>query len=244
MLPASQPCAVRGNDRCCENHCCKPLEVNGRFVDSCCGPGCCNGDRPVCCDIPTALCCKTGECCGGGAAGIGKCCEPPLECCKGPGGVPIDCCDPNKGEICDNGVCRQAPKFAYNGSGGGKALAETDSTVSIFRFTVSGSGSLLPPNGVADTTSITGNLDAFNYKTRTRITMSQFTGFEGLLGNGTTTIAVAGHALVNGVPMLVNFSARKAGGVITFELKNANTNVALAEGIGEAGRAAISLTVQ
>jgi hypothetical protein len=134
--------------------------------------------------------------------------------------------------------------FNYEISGGGKALAIVDSTVSIFRFTVSGSGPLLPPNGVADTTSITGSLDAFNYKTRTQITMSQFTGFEGLLGNGTTTIALAGLALVNGRPTPVTFSARKVGGVITFELKNANTNVALAGGIGEAGRAAISLTVQ
>jgi len=140
-------------------------------------------------------------------------------------------------------VCGEIiPPGTYSLSGGGKFLA--NSAVSVLRLDLSGAAASDDPNSFSDSVDIGGSLRAFNYLTRTLIESVSFSSLQGtLLGGGDLMAMGEGTAIVNGVPTNIDFDAAKTGGVITFEVRNADTGALLAGGTGEPGRAALELTI-
>jgi hypothetical protein len=132
---------------------------------------------------------------------------------------------------------------AYTVDGGGKFLA-TNRTVCTLRVDLSGTGVFSAPSSFSDNSDIAGSLRAFNYLTRTLIQSVAFSFIQGkLLSNGDLVLNSTGTATVNGVLTNIRFDAVKRGGVVTFEVRNAETGGVLAGGTGEPGRATLSLTV-
>jgi hypothetical protein len=85
-------------------------------------------------------------------------------------------------------------------------------------------------------TDIAGDVRAFNYQTRKLIepvSLSSLTGTRS--ASGDLVVTGAGVASVNGVTTNILLNAAKISGVVTFEIRNADTGLSLAGGTGESG---------
>jgi len=94
-----------------------------------------------------------------------------------------------------------------------------------------------------DTTEIAGSLRAFNYSTRTLIESEQFSLVQGTLSGGNVKVSGFATAAVNGTLTDIVFEAARTNGIVTFEIRHAGTGAILARGTGEAGLAALDLTI-
>ena len=169
------------------------------------------------------------------------CCAPETQCCVGPGGVPIDCCLP--GEKCVAGVCNPITEVTYSGSGGGTGISSSGAK-SLLRLNISGTGSPISPNGFGDTSDIAGNLQAFNFATRTLIGSVSYSAVQGSLSpTGDVVLTGLGRARVNGIVMNITFFVTKIAGVTSFEIRSADSGTLLAGGTGEPGLADLGLSI-
>ena len=132
--------------------------------------------------------------------------------------------------------------MAYNGGGLGKLLSGR--AVTIARLQIEGVADGGNEAAFSDTTGIGGRLSAFNFATRTQIESVSFSFVQGMLQGG-DDVSVLGTAVafVNSVPTNIRFSADKVADVVRCEIRNADTDGLLAGGVGEAGRAALELTI-
>ena len=130
----------------------------------------------------------------------------------------------------------------YTTGGGGKFLA-SGGPVSTLRFDASGTADTGTANLFNDANPVNGSLRAFNYSSRTLIESSNFLFLQGKISGNELRVSGRARALVNSVGTDITFELVKIGGVITFEIRNANTSSVLASGTGEAGRAAFDLTI-
>lgn len=125
--------------------------------------------------------------------------------------------------------------------GGGKFLVNT--AVSMVRLELDGLVPTPDPGSFTDADGVTGELEAFNYLTRTLVQAVSFSSLEATQTGADFSASGTGTALVNGVPTNIAFTATQTGTVATFEVQDADTSAVLAGGTGEDNRAAFQLTV-
>ncbi len=132
----------------------------------------------------------------------------------------------------------------YTSGGGGKFLPSTTMGVSIIRLDLSGRADTGNVTSFSDTSSINGSISIFNHSTRTLIESVSFSSLGGrFLGGGDLALNGIGSARVDGVLTNIEFNFSKRSGVITFEIRNSDTGVILADGVGETGRSELELTI-
>jgi hypothetical protein len=133
----------------------------------------------------------------------------------------------------------------YETGGGGKftTTGTSGAPVSTLRFAASSKANTGTANSFSDATAINGSLSAFNYSSRTLIESANFLFLQGTVSANEQRVTGRARALVNSVQTNITFELVKIGGVIKFEIRNADTNTVLAGGTGEAGRSAFDLTI-
>jgi hypothetical protein len=141
------------------------------------------------------------------------------------------------------GACGTTPgTFCGSVAGGGKFLQPVTGAVSIFKLRASGEIASEVPNSFI-ITNVDSDASAYDYVTRTLIDPVSLTAVQGSVsGNGDLLVTATGIATVNGVVTNVQINAADTGGVITFEIRNADTAAVLASGVGESGLAKLEIS--
>jgi hypothetical protein len=143
----------------------------------------------------------------------------------------------------DKVVIGPLPKPPGYTTGGGGKFTASGGPVSTLRLDATGTADTGTASSFSDANAINGSLRAFNYSSRTLIESSDFSLLQGTVSGNELRVAGNGRALVNSVQTNITFEMVKIGGVIRFEIRNAETSSVLAGGTGEAGRATFDLTI-
>jgi hypothetical protein len=243
-LPKDTACSSAGGaDRGeCEKCtlCCK-----GLFNFNCCLPEetCLPGMESLCCPPSKPKGCGPG---GGGPLIFQKvdCCAANETCCQDRKGMRATCC--TSAEECVNGVCNPLPT-AFTGGGSGKFVSAAMG-VSLLRLSVNGTGlsNASDPSSfsaVEDEESFSGDLQAFSYMERTLVQSTSLTDLIGTVRGENISLIGFGSAEVNGVPTQIAFRGTKTNGLIDFTISDVDSGQLIMSGRGEAGRAALDLSV-
>ncbi len=129
----------------------------------------------------------------------------------------------------------------YQLLGGGKFLL--NGAVSMVRLEVSGNAAGEHVNPLVDSSDIFDSISAFNYLTHTLVESESLSFFEVSVSGADFAATGTGVALVNGVTTNIEFDVSRSGSDVFFEVRDADTSMVLAGGMGETGRAAFELTV-
>ena len=118
-----------------------------------------------------------------------------------------------------------------------------NTAVSMVRLTLEGLAPTADPTEFNHSSHLTGELEAFNYLTRTLVKSVSFSTLEATRSGGDFEATGKGSALVSGVPTNIEFTATQTGASASFEVRDADTDELLAGGTGENDRSAFTLTV-
>jgi hypothetical protein len=171
-------------------------------------------------------------------------CEDPGSPCDPSTGATVTAaagyhCQPTEEDIFQ--CIADCPCRDYDLLGGGKFLVNT--AVSMVRLKLDGLVATPDPDQFADNDHLNGELEAFNYLSRTLVQSVSFSSLEATRTGADFTAEGTGTALVNGVSTNIEFTATQTGSVATFEVRDADTLDVLAGGTGENDRSAFQLTV-
>jgi hypothetical protein len=142
-------------------------------------------------------------------------------------------------KLCIQGRLGQ-PGFGFRGGG---AFLTSSGEKNLFQCQLCGVADDGQADGFSTTHDINGGCIAYNYASRVRVDLPALSSLQGELVGSDLMVSGVGVAMVNGVPTNVAFDIAEAGGVRTFELRNADTRAVLASGTGEPGRADFELLI-
>jgi hypothetical protein len=132
---------------------------------------------------------------------------------------------------------------------GGKFLENppVDDAVSSVVFALSGQAQVTSSTSSSTTytwVNTGGSMSAFDFRTRNSIASVQVTSLTAIVfSGGDLQISGTGLGMVNGSAQSVLFNFNQTGGVTRYSIQNMSTLTTLAAGVGESGRAGISLSV-
>lgn len=116
--------------------------------------------------------------------------------------------------------------------------------VALLRVNLSGQTTTSDLNSVVDYGPVAGHVQAFVYATRTLIQSVEFSFVQGKrFDDGDLLIRAESTARVNDVLTNISLVATKIEDIISFEIRDTNTDNLLVEATGEPGRATLNLSL-